>query len=169
MVKKILLGSEKYYPTLSLAISGYPWPSQATTGYLRISRAILYYLRLSWAICDCIRLYRPILGFPRLDPDISGYFWLSLAISSYLWHSQAISRYLWQSLSSNIYQGTSWSRREQAIAIRNFFILCLFFTGAIPRGTRTPKNSVLWQELTTTTVESDLELCIGRKIRVLKL
>ena len=46
-----------------------------------------------------------------------------------------------QSLVSSIEsQGASKKVREQVIAIWNFLVLLLFFTRAIPRGARAPKN-----------------------------
>ena len=47
---------------------------------------------------------------------------------------------IWLQVSSYMYQGTSISKREQVVAIWNFFIQFFFFTRASPRGARAPKN-----------------------------
>ena len=84
-----------------------------------------FYLGLSSSMLDFsfyIHISFSILVFLVLSHYLSRYFWLSLAISGYLCQSLTISGYLGLSLSSTNYQGASRGRREQIIAISNFFV-----------------------------------------------
>ena len=108
--------------SVSWSIMFYLKPAGAFSDYLG--------LRLSLAISDYLKIARAILDFLRLSwlsLTISNYLWLSWAISGYLWLSLTISDYLRISLLSIKYQGASRNRREQDIAIRNFFLLFFFY------------------------------------------
>ena len=100
--------------SLSLAMSGYLplWLSLATSSHIWVYLVISGYLWLSRPILDYLWLSRAILGYLRL-------------ISDYL---RLILDYLRLSLPSLNYQDASRIRKEQVIAILNFFIITFFFS-----------------------------------------
>ena len=123
--------------------------------FLSLLQVILGNLVQSRAISGNLRHLVAISGYLEISWDISSYLGLSWDISSYLGLSWDISCYIRLSVSRIKYQGASKSRREQVIAIWNFF----FSTRAIPKGACAPKkwimrnfslraNILLWSLLT---------------------
>ena len=84
----------------------------------------------------------PYLGLSlAIFLEISGNVWQSFAISGNLGQYLAISGYLCIFLSSTKYQGASRNRREQLIAIWNFFVIYFFFFSRMSsRGAHSPKD-----------------------------